>query len=66
MVIADRDDGLAPPGEGASPDVARDVGVELKELRKRTRLLEQEDEILHRATAYFARGIPQNDTPAGL
>jgi len=50
--IADREDGhtdrsgLAPGG---------DLESENRELRRRTKQLEQENEVLRRATAYFAR-----------
>jgi transposase len=47
--IADRDDGLAGRGSGS------DAEVENRELRRRNKQLEQENEILRRATAYFAR-----------
>ena len=50
--IADRDDQAA---EGASASPGGDLAVENRELRKRTKQLEQENEILRRATAYFAR-----------
>ena len=58
LKIADREDGLAPPatasdrGGGGAADA-----LELRELRKRNKLLEQENEILRRATAYFARDV---------
>ncbi len=49
--IADRQEGLA-AARGSSPDTA-----EVRELRRRNKLLEQENEILRRATAYFARDV---------
>ena len=58
LKIADREDGLAPPtssdrGGGGTKDTDSD----LRELRRRNKLLEQENEILRRATAYFARDV---------
>ena len=49
--IADRDDGLA----GPRPAVSGGEGAELREARKRIRLLEQENEILRRAAAYLSQ-----------
>ena len=41
--------------DGAKPDVTKDESTELREARKRVRLLEQENEVLRRAAAYFAQ-----------
>ena len=50
--IAERQDGRS---EGPSPSAEGDLEAENRELRRRTKQLEQENEILRRATAYFAR-----------
>jgi transposase len=50
LKIADREDGTT-----AGP--TRSESEELRELKKRAKLLEQENEILRRATAYFARDL---------
>ncbi len=48
LKIADRDDGVRPPPGGGDD-------AEKRELRRRNKQLEQEVEILRRATAFFAR-----------
>ncbi len=50
LKIADTDDGVRP----GTPSTE---SAELRELRKRNKLLEQENEILRRAAAYFAKEI---------
>jgi transposase len=55
--IADREDGIAPPTSSDRGGGGADQSAELRELRRRTELLEQENEILRRATAYFARDV---------
>lgn len=41
--------------EGAKPGQSRTEAAENRELRRRNRLLEQENEVLRRAAAYFAQ-----------
>jgi transposase len=50
--IADRDDATT---SGSAPPPESDLEAENRELHKRAKQLEQENEILRRATAYFAR-----------
>jgi transposase len=57
LKIADREDGLAPPATSSDRGGGKDTDAELRELRRRNKLLEQENEILRRATAYFARDV---------
>ena len=57
LKIADRDDGLAAPASNDRGGGSKDESAELRELRRRNKLLEQENEILRRATAYFARDV---------
>jgi transposase len=55
MTQADRDDGMRP---------GPDEQAENRELRRRVRLLEQENEVLRRAAAYLSQSnLPGNDVP---
>jgi transposase len=55
--IADREDGLAGPTTSTVPAAGGGLEAENRELGTRTKQLEQENEILRRATAYFARDV---------
>ena len=50
LKVADADDGVR-------PGVTSSESAELRELRRRNKTLEQENEILRRAAAFFARDI---------
>lgn len=53
LKIADREDGVVRDGR-QNPG---DESAELRELKKRNRLLEQENDVLRRAAAYLSRDI---------
>ena len=58
MKIADREDGLTVTSSAAgTAGAGGDFERENRELRKKAQRLEQENEILRRATAYFARDV---------
>ena len=48
---------LADVEDGVRPGPASGESAELRELRRRNKVLEQENEILRRAAAYFAKEI---------
>jgi transposase len=48
---------LADIEDGRRPGVTVSESAELRELKKRNRLLEQENEVLRRATAYLSRDV---------
>jgi transposase len=54
LQIADREDAR---GSAGAPSPGDDLEAENRELRRRTKQLEQENEILRRATAYFSRDV---------
>ena len=58
LKIADREDGITGPAGGDCGSGANDESAELRELRRRNKLLEQENEILRRATAYCSLRRP--------
>lgn len=51
--------------DGHRPGTPTQESAELRELRRRNRLLEQENEVLRRAAAYLSQAnLPGNDVPA--
>ena len=49
--------------DGARSGQSRMEGVELREARKRIRLLEQENEVLRRAAAHLSQANPRGKGP---
>lgn len=54
LKIADRDDGIE---RGTATKTGLDESAELREARKRIKLLEQEAEVMRRAVAYLSRDV---------
>lgn len=54
LALTDHEDGIT---AGSNPPADGPSDAEARELRQRNKLLEQENEILRRATAYFARDV---------
>ena len=54
LKIADRDDGIE---RGSTTSTGSDESAELREARKRIKLLEQEAEVMRRAVAYLSRDV---------
>jgi transposase len=54
LKIADREDGVDRSG---APTAAGDESAELREARKRIKLLEQEAEVMRRAVGYLSRDV---------
>ncbi len=48
---------IAEVDDGVKPGVSSIEHVELREAKKRIRLLEQENEVLRRAAAYLSQGV---------
>jgi transposase-like protein len=58
LKIADREDGISTETTALAPTGAGiDLEAENRELRRRSKQLEQENDTLRRATAYFARDV---------
>lgn len=54
LKIADREDGIE---RGTATKTGLDESAELREARKRIKLLEQEAEVMRRAVAYLSRDV---------
>lgn len=54
LKIADREDGME---RGTATKTGLDESAELREARKRIKLLEQEAEVMRRAVAYLSRDV---------